>query len=46
MYSGTATPTEAGAVGAFVILVVALMKGMKWPSLKEALLELQRMQKF
>ena len=39
MYSGTATPTEAGAVGAFVILVVALLKGMKWASLKEALLE-------
>ena len=31
------TPTEAGAVGAFVILVVALLKGMKWASLKEAL---------
>ena len=39
MYSGTATPTEAGAVGAFVILVVALLRGMKWASLKEALLE-------
>ena len=26
MYSGTATPTEAGAVGAFIILVVALLK--------------------
>ena len=39
MDSGTATPTEAGAVGAFVILVVALLKGMKWASLKEALLE-------
>ena len=39
MYSGTATPTEAGALGAFVVLVVALAKGMKWASLKEALLE-------
>ncbi|MBM85840.1 MAG: C4-dicarboxylate ABC transporter permease [Rhodospirillaceae bacterium] len=39
MYSGTATPTEAGALGAFVVLVVALVKGMKWGALKEALLE-------
>ncbi len=39
MYSGTATPTEAGALGAFVVLVVAMAKGMKWASLKEALLE-------
>jgi TRAP-type C4-dicarboxylate transport system permease large subunit len=39
MYSGTAPPTEAGALGAFVVLVVALAKGMKWASLKEALLE-------
>ena len=39
MYSGTATPTEAGALGAFVVLVVALVKGMRWASLKEALLE-------
>jgi tripartite ATP-independent transporter DctM subunit len=39
MYSGTATPTEAGALGAFVVLIVALAKGMKWASLKEALLE-------
>ncbi|MCY4592415.1 MAG: TRAP transporter large permease [Alphaproteobacteria bacterium] len=39
MYSGTATPTEAGALGAFVVLVVALAKGMRWGALKEALLE-------
>lgn len=39
MYSGTATPTEAGALGAFVVLVVALIRGMKWVSLKEALRE-------
>ena len=39
MYSGTATPTEAGALGAFVVLIVALIKGMKWASLKDALLE-------
>ena len=39
MYSGTATPTEAGALGAFVVLVIALIRGMKWNSLREALLE-------
>ena len=39
MYSGTATPTEAGALGAFVVLVVALAKGMRWGALQEALLE-------
>jgi len=39
MASGWATPTEAGALGAFVVLVIALVRGMKWGSLKEALLE-------
>ncbi len=39
MYSGTATPTEAGALGAFVVLVIALLRGMKWNSLRDALLE-------
>ena len=39
MYSGTATPTEAGALGAFVVLVVALARGMRWGALREALLE-------
>jgi len=33
------TPTEGGALGAFVVLVMALMKGMGWNQLKDALLE-------
>lgn len=32
------TPTEGGALGAFVILLVALFRGMRWPELKDALL--------
>ena len=39
MYFGWATPTEAGALGAFVVLVLALAKGMKWKAFNEALLE-------
>ena len=39
MYTGWATPTEAGAVGSFVVLVIALAKGMRWKTLREALLE-------
>ena len=37
--TGWATPTEAGALGAFVVLVVALIQGMKMPDLKQALME-------
>ena len=37
--TGWATPTEAGALGAFVVLVVALIQGMKIPDLKQALME-------
>ncbi|WP_425406998.1 TRAP transporter large permease [Hwanghaeella sp.] len=33
------TPTEGGALGAFVIFVMALLKGMRWPQFKSALLE-------
>lgn len=33
------TPTEAGALGAFVIFVMAIYKGMGWLQLKDALLE-------
>lgn len=33
------TPTEGGAIGAFVVFLVALARGMKWPDLKMALLE-------
>lgn len=39
MYLGWATPTEAGALGAFVVFVLALLHGMKWANLKEALIE-------
>ncbi|MEM9583248.1 MAG: TRAP transporter large permease [Pseudomonadota bacterium] len=33
------TPTEGGAVGAFIVFLMALYKGMRWGKLKEALLE-------
>lgn len=39
MYFGWATPTEAGALGAFVVFVMALLKGMRWPALRESLLD-------
>ena len=39
MYAGWATPTEAGALGAFVVLVIALFNGMRWHALQEALME-------
>jgi tripartite ATP-independent transporter DctM subunit len=39
MYFGWATPTEAGALGAFVVFVLALVHGMRWNGLREALLE-------
>ncbi|MCO6383890.1 TRAP transporter large permease [Oceanicola sp. 502str15] len=33
------TPTEGGALGAFVVFLIALFRGMRWPELKNALLE-------
>jgi tripartite ATP-independent transporter DctM subunit len=39
MYFGWATPTEAGALGAFVVFVLALFQGMRWKGLQDALLE-------
>ncbi|PCJ05488.1 MAG: C4-dicarboxylate ABC transporter permease [Rhodobacteraceae bacterium] len=33
------TPTEGGALGAFVVFVMAVYKGMKWTQLKSALLD-------
>ncbi|WP_299968957.1 TRAP transporter large permease [uncultured Roseobacter sp.] len=33
------TPTEGGAIGAFIIFVMALLRGMRWPQLKSALLD-------
>ena len=39
MYFGWATPTEAGALGAFVVFALAILRGMPAGALKEALLE-------
>jgi tripartite ATP-independent transporter DctM subunit len=39
MYFGWATPTEAGALGAFVVFMLALFQGMRWKGLQDALLE-------
>jgi len=39
IYGGWGTPTEAGALGAFVILAMAMWKGLKWGELTSALLE-------
>lgn len=43
MYSGTATPTEAGALGAFVVLIMAIVRGMSWKNLRAALEETARL---
>ena len=39
IYGGWATPTEAGALGAFVVLVIALFRGMRWQKFSSALME-------
>lgn len=39
IYLGWATPTEAGALGAFVVFVIAMARGMKLGALNEALIE-------
>ena len=33
------TPTEGGAIGAFIVFCVAVYRGMRWVQLKDALLE-------
>ena len=33
------TPTEGGAIGAFVVFCMAVFRGMRWPELRDALLE-------
>ena len=33
------TPTEGGAIGAFIVFLMALWRGMRWPQLKDALME-------
>lgn len=37
------TPTEGGAIGAFVVFLMALYRGMRWIQLKSALLETARL---
>lgn len=39
IYGGWATPTEAGALGAFVVLILAFIQGMRTKQLKDALFE-------
>ncbi|MEN8188622.1 MAG: TRAP transporter large permease subunit, partial [Thermodesulfobacteriota bacterium] len=39
IYGGVGTPTEAGSLGAFLILCIALYKGMRLKELKGALIE-------
>ncbi|WP_373088775.1 TRAP transporter large permease [Sneathiella sp.] len=39
IYGGWATPTEAGALGAFVVLILAFFHGMRTKALKDALFE-------
>ncbi|MEM9715198.1 MAG: TRAP transporter large permease [Pseudomonadota bacterium] len=33
------TPTEGGAIGAFIVFCMALYRGMRWPELRSALIE-------
>ncbi|AXI47327.1 C4-dicarboxylate ABC transporter permease [Sulfitobacter sp. SK012] len=33
------TPTEGGAIGAFIVFLMAMARGMKWTQFKDALLE-------
>ncbi|MEO1291347.1 MAG: TRAP transporter large permease [Pseudomonadota bacterium] len=39
IYGGWGTPTEAGALGAFLVLCIALWRGMNWKQLSGALME-------
>lgn len=39
IYGGVGTPTEAGSLGAFIILLIALYKGMRWKQLHSSLME-------
>jgi tripartite ATP-independent transporter DctM subunit len=39
IYGGVGTPTEAGSLGAFIILIMALYKGMRWHDLRASLME-------
>jgi tripartite ATP-independent transporter DctM subunit len=39
IYSGLFTPTEAAAIGAFITLLIALLRGMRWQGLVAAVSE-------
>ncbi len=39
IYGGVGTPTEAGALGAFIILCMAVYQGTRWPEFKSSLME-------
>ena len=39
IYGGWATPTEAGALGAFIVLILALVRGTPLKSIKDSLME-------
>ncbi|MGD8591165.1 MAG: TRAP transporter large permease [Chromatiales bacterium] len=43
IYGGVGTPTEAGALGAFIIFAMAVYKGMRWSALKDSLMETARL---
>jgi tripartite ATP-independent transporter DctM subunit len=43
VYDGWASPTEAGALGAFLVLILAFIQGMRFRALKEALMETARL---
>lgn len=39
IYGGLFTPTEAAAIGAFITLIIALLRGMRWAGLTSAISE-------
>ena len=39
IYGGWATPTEAGALGAAVVFVIAVLRGTKWHQIRGSLME-------
>lgn len=39
IYGGLFTPTEAAAIGAFITLIIAVLRGMRWQGLTSALSE-------
>ena len=43
IYGGVGTPTEAGSLGAFIILIMALFKGMRWKELRSSLMEIAKL---